>query len=193
MVSQTEGTTSRIQKEHARCHSSTEDEIASHGNVAFCWRLTMQTKVSPMRYRGMFHAASMIMKEEERLAVYKVSLPSVIGVILYVGLNFAVYESLKDWLMKRNVTSKQEENADLSVLTKLGCGAVAITMGQTVAYPLDVVRRRMQMVGWKDASSVIITDGLIPNSIKVVPSISLDFATYEVMKNILGVKFQISN
>ncbi|KAI5055702.1 hypothetical protein GOP47_0029223 [Adiantum capillus-veneris] len=38
MVSPTEATTSRMQKEHARCHNSTEEEIDSHGNVAFCQR-----------------------------------------------------------------------------------------------------------------------------------------------------------
>ncbi|MCO5589441.1 hypothetical protein L7F22_043408 [Adiantum nelumboides] len=186
-------------------------------------RLTVQTEDSPMRYRGMFHAASTIMKEEGPLAVYKGWLPSVIGVIPYVGLNFAVYESLKDWLVKRNIATKPEENAELSVLTKLGCGAAAGTVGQTVAYPLDVVRRRMQMVGWKDASSVITADGqlkapvqyngmidafrktvrnegfgalykgLIPNSVKVVPSIALAFVTYEVMKDLLGVEFRISD
>ncbi|KAI5077712.1 hypothetical protein GOP47_0007536 [Adiantum capillus-veneris] len=97
------------------------------------------------------------------------------------------------------------------------------TVGHMVAYPFDVVRRRMQMVGWKDASSVIIADGQmkapvqytwmidaflktiqnegfgalykgpIPNSINVVPSIALAFVTYEVMKDLLGVKFQISH
>ncbi|KAI5081931.1 hypothetical protein GOP47_0001674 [Adiantum capillus-veneris] len=88
-------------------------------------RLTVQTEDSPMHCRGIFHEASTIMKEEGPLAVYKGWLPSIIGLIPYMGLNFVVYESLKDWLVKRKIESKLEENDDLSVLTKVGCGAAA--------------------------------------------------------------------
>jgi solute carrier family 25 phosphate transporter 23/24/25/41 len=142
--------------------------------------------------------------------------------IPYVVLNFAVYETLKDWVMK-SPTFQPDDGAELGVVTKLACGAAAGTVGQTVAYPLDVVRRRMQMVGWKDASSIITADGqvkapvqytgmvdafrktvknegigalykgLVPNSVKVVPSIALAFVTYEVMKDMLGVEIRISD
>ncbi|KAI5057580.1 hypothetical protein GOP47_0027595 [Adiantum capillus-veneris] len=105
-------------------------EISSTYPMDMVWgRLTMHRKDSPMHYRGIFHAASMIMKEEGPLVLYKGCLPSIIGVIAYVVLNFAVYKSLKDWLVKRNIASKPEENADLSILTKLGCGAAVGTMG----------------------------------------------------------------
>lgn len=76
----------------------------------------------------------------------------------YVGLNFAVYESLKDWLLKKNPFGMVEDS-ELSVTTRLACGAAAGTIGQTVAYPLDVIRRRMQMVGWNNAASVITGEG----------------------------------
>lgn len=183
-------------------------------------RLTVQTDDSPTRYRGMLHAATTIVKEEGPRALYKGWLPSVIGVVPYAGLNFAVYESLKDWIAKKNIEGPGE-SSELSVLTKLGCGAAAGMVGQTVAYPLDVVRRRMQMVGWKDASAIITADekvkapgqytgmtdafrktvknegfgalykGLLPNSVKVVPSIALAFVTYEIMKDLLRVEFRI--
>lgn len=38
-----------------------------------------------------------------------------------------------------------DDERQLSVVTRLACGGVAGTMGQTVAYPLDVVRRRLQV------------------------------------------------
>ncbi|KAM7531383.1 hypothetical protein LguiB_034793 [Lonicera macranthoides] len=142
--------------------------------------------------------------------------------IPYVGLNFAVYESLKDWLVKSRPFGLVEDR-ELSVTTKLACGAAAGTVGQTVAYPLDVIRRRMQMVGWKAAASVVTGDGksqarqeytgmvdafrktvrhegfgalykgLVPNSVKVVPSIAIAFVTYEVVKDVLGVEVRISD
>ncbi|KAI7987800.1 Mitochondrial adenine nucleotide transporter ADNT1 [Camellia lanceoleosa] len=185
-------------------------------------RLTVQTEASPRQYRGIFHALSTVFREEGPRALYKGWLPSVIGVIPYVGLNFSVYESLKDWLIKTRPFGLVEDS-ELSVTTKLACGAAAGTVGQTVAYPLDVIRRRMQMVGWKDAASLVTGDGkskapleysgmvdafrktvrhegfralykgLVPNSVKVVPSIAIAFVTYEAVKDVLGVEMKISD
>ncbi|KAK6947893.1 Mitochondrial substrate/solute carrier [Dillenia turbinata] len=186
-------------------------------------RLTVQTEKSPRQYRGIFHALSTVFREEGPRAVYKGWLPSVIGVVPYVGLNFAVYESLKDWLIKTKPFGLVSEDNELGVATRLACGAAAGTVGQTIAYPLDVIRRRMQMVGWKDAASVVTGDGrtkapleyngmvdafrktvryegfgalykgLVPNSVKVVPSIAIAFVTYEMVKDVLGVEMRISD
>ncbi|XP_034709369.1 mitochondrial adenine nucleotide transporter ADNT1 isoform X2 [Vitis riparia] len=185
-------------------------------------RLTVQTENSPYQYRGMFHALSTVLRQEGPRALYKGWLPSVIGVVPYVGLNFAVYESLKDWLIKSKAFGLVQDN-ELGVTTRLACGAAAGTIGQTVAYPLDVIRRRMQMIGWKDAASIVTGEGrskapieytgmvdafrktvrhegigalykgLVPNSVKVVPSIALAFVTYEMVKDILGVEIRISD
>ncbi len=96
-------------------------------------------------------------------------------------------------------------------------------MGQTVAYPLDVVRRRLQVTGW-NANAVAgpggvavpmppaytgmvdcfvqtvrhegfpaLFKGLWPNYLKVVPSIAIAFVTYEQLKQAFGVDFRISD
>ena len=69
-------------------------------------------------------------------------------------MNFVVYESLKDWLVKSRPFSLIE-GMELGVVTKFACGAIVGTIGQTIAYPLEVIRRRMKMVGWKDATPII--------------------------------------
>eukprot|EP00891_Asterochloris_glomerata_P009607 jgi/Astpho2/9607/Aster-03879 len=177
-------------------------------------RLTVQ---EGKQYRGILHATRLIIKEEGLIALWRGWLPSVIGVIPYVGLNFAVYETLKDLVLKHY---ELQDERELSVITRLGCGAVAGTTGQTVAYPLDVVRRRLQMSGWSGASSLHaeagqavryrgMTDcfvrtvkeegmkalfkGLWPNYIKVVPSIAIAFVSYEQVKELLGVELRISS
>ena len=136
----------------------------------------------------------------------------------YVGLNFAVYETLKDLLLQ---FKDLRDERQLGVVERLACGAAAGTTGQTVAYPLDVVRRRMQKSGCDGANALHgdgrghavrysgMTDcfrrtvaeegvralfkGLWPNYIKVVPSIAIAFVSYEQLKEAMGVQLRISS
>ncbi|MCL7036655.1 hypothetical protein MKW94_002405, partial [Papaver nudicaule] len=122
-------------------------------------RLTVQTDVSPFQYRGIAHTLSTVVREEGPRALYKGWLPSVVGVVPCIGLNFAVYGSLKEWLVESNPLGIVNSNSELGITARLLCGAVAGTVGPTMFYPLDVIRRRMQMVGWNNASSVITGEG----------------------------------
>lgn len=64
------------------------------------------------------------------------SAPSLYGIFPYAGLKFYFYEE-----MKRHVP--EEHKKDITV--KMICGSVAGLLGQTFTYPLDVVRRQMQV------------------------------------------------
>nr|GEW86167.1 hypothetical protein [Tanacetum cinerariifolium] len=61
---------------------------------------------SSSRYRGIAHALRTVLREEGPRALYKGWLPSVIVVVPYVGLNFAVYESLKDCFVHEDLKPK---------------------------------------------------------------------------------------
>lgn len=64
--------------------------------------------------------------------------PTLYGILPYAGLKFYIYEMMKLALVR--ATDEQP-----SLPTKLGCGGVAGIIGQTLTYPLDVVRRQMQV------------------------------------------------
>lgn len=85
-------------------------------------------------------------------------MPTLLGVAPYAGINFCTYELLKlsalsvPWLSVRKPSSEGDspQDRDLKATTRLMCGGVAGAIGQTVVYPLDTVRRRMQMDGFID-------------------------------------------
>ena len=91
------------------------------------------------------------------LALYRGMVPTAVGVAPYVGINFAAYEAL------RGVITPPDKN---TVVRKLACGALAGKMinvpsvdcnlmasgrigaiSQTLTYPFDVLRRKMQVRG----------------------------------------------
>ncbi|KAJ6499330.1 mitochondrial carrier domain-containing protein [Mycena sanguinolenta] len=84
-----------------------------------------------------------IMREEGGIrGLYRGLVATAFGVAPYVGVNFASYEFL------RGVITPPGKN---SVARKLLCGALAGSISQTLTYPFDVLRRKMQVTGMKSS------------------------------------------
>uniref|UniRef100_A0A2P2ISW1 Grave disease carrier protein n=1 Tax=Rhizophora mucronata TaxID=61149 RepID=A0A2P2ISW1_RHIMU len=88
-------------------------------------------------YRGILDCFSKTCKESGLRGLYRGVAPSLYGIFPYAGLKFYFYEE-----MKRHVPKEHEKD----IVVKLVCGSVAGLLGQTFTYPLDVVRRQMQVM-----------------------------------------------
>jgi len=162
-------------------------------------RLTLQGG-DHVQYRGIWHGLSSVVRDSGVRGMYKGLWPSLVGIFPYIGIDFAVYETLRTHLPP----SMKNERGESSRVALFCCGAVAGMVGQTVAYPLDLVRRRMQVQGFGGTNytykgGILATmkqivqaegiqglyRGMIPNYVKVVPAVSVSFLVYEQMRRIL--------
>ncbi|BGP06509.1 hypothetical protein JCM10049v2_002331 [Rhodotorula toruloides] len=131
--------------------------------------------------------------------------PTLVGIIPYAGTSFLMWGFLKTDLFPSifSPTFRRQNRALLDLLA----GGVAGAIGQTTAYPLDIVRRRMQ-VGpvlhadgrgragfWETAKGVYRQGGwrgffvgLSIGYLKVVPMNAVSFATWVAMKRVLGME-----
>ncbi|XP_065047518.1 mitochondrial carrier protein CoAc2-like isoform X1 [Musa acuminata AAA Group] len=148
-------------------------------------------------YRGILDCILKMYRKNGLRGLYRGVGPSLYGIFPYSGLKFYFYEELK-------MHVPEEHKKD--VVVKLACGSVAGLLGQTITYPLDVVRRQMQVQalstsnnevgkgtfetlvmiirtqGWKQLFS-----GLSINYLKVAPSVAIGFTVYDAMKSWLKV------
>jgi solute carrier family 25 protein 16 len=131
-------------------------------------------------------------------AFFRGFMPTIYGILPYAGVSFYSYETLKVLAIY--------EFGEINNGIKLGCGAISGAVAQTVAYPLDVVRRHMQLQHsnshlphYKNTADVFrklvklngfksLFIGLSVNYIKVGPATGVSFVVYEFMKGILGLK-----
>lgn len=123
------------------------------------------------------------------------------GVAPYVSLNFYMYENLKGLFMP-DPSSLGE--ADFAA-RKLACGGLAGAVALLATHPFDVLRRKMQVAGLQALSpqyngavdamrQSIRADGfwrgmyrgLVPNMIKIVPSMAVSFYTFDTVHDALN-------
>ncbi|CAI5727079.1 unnamed protein product [Hyaloperonospora brassicae] len=130
----------------------------------------------------------------------------------YMGLTFSIYSTLNEVALKHR--RKQESGAITAwtpfskALSYVGSGAVAGLLSKLIVYPLDTVKKRMQMrhvprstaygvipmysSSWRCFVDVLQREGVrglykgtVPSLLKSVVSASATFASYELMLEVL--------
>ncbi|RZF37577.1 hypothetical protein LSTR_LSTR013998 [Laodelphax striatellus] len=165
-------------------------------------------------YSGILHTAGCIVREEGGIrALYRGLVPTLFGMVPYAGFSFYCFEMLKYFCMKYipDITcSTCERNTGglvLCVPAKLLCGGLAGAVAQSVSYPMDVTRRRMQLammnpdtrkfgMGMVQTLMLIYREngilkglyrGMSINYIRAIPMVAVSFSTYELMKQTLNL------
>jgi solute carrier family 25 (adenine nucleotide translocator) protein 4/5/6/31 len=88
-------------------------------------------------FNGLIDVYKKTLASDGVAGLYRGFLPSLVGIVVYRGLYFGLYDSLKPVLL----TGSLEGN----FLASFALGWAVTTGASTAAYPLDTVRRRMMM------------------------------------------------
>jgi solute carrier family 25 protein 16 len=145
---------------------------------------------------------------------YRGFTPTMCGMLPYAGTSFLAHDTMGDLLrhpsIARYTTVELPEGtpagktARLTNPAELVAGATAGLVSQTASYPLEVLRRRMQVggavgdghrLGMKETALKIMQErglggffvGLTIGYIKVVPMAAVSFLVYERSKLALGI------
>ncbi|KAH9883249.1 mitochondrial carrier protein LEU5 [Xylariomycetidae sp. FL2044] len=144
---------------------------------------------------------------------------TLLGMVPYAGVSFLTHDTAGDVLrlpalrpyttIPRPAGDKDDGNTNvkpppLRAWAELLAGGVAGVVSQTVSYPLEVVRRRMQVggavgdghrLGIAETVGLILRErglpgffvGLTIGYVKVLPMAAVSFYTYERMKTVFGI------
>ncbi|KAI1754974.1 mitochondrial carrier domain-containing protein [Xylaria castorea] len=139
---------------------------------------------------------------------------TMLGMIPYAGMSFLTHDTIGDVfrspLFRKHATLPQPTNAPadksapLRAWAELTAGGISGAVSQTMSYPLEVIRRRMQVAGAvgdghrlriAETAGIIFKErgfsgffvGLSIGYIKIIPLAAVSFYTYERTKTMLGI------
>lgn len=145
---------------------------------------------------------------------YRGFFATLMGMVPYAGMSFLTHDKVGDILrtpliapyttLPKPSSSPAGKPAPLNWWAELTAGGLAGLISQTTSYPLEVVRRRMQVggavgdghrLGIRETTRLIVREsgykgffvGLTIGYVKVVPMVAVSFYTYERMKTWMGI------
>ncbi|KAI0364490.1 mitochondrial carrier [Pilatotrama ljubarskyi] len=135
------------------------------------------------------------------LKFYRGFTVTVVGIIPYAGTSFLAWGYLRAWLLPPSAAAKGYKSTPLA---DLSFGAVSGALAQTVSYPFEVVRRRMQVGGitrpdrwlrWDETVRGIWSArgwrgfyvGLTIGYLKVVPMTAVSYAVWQWQRRVFGL------
>lgn len=169
-------------------------------------RLTMGPGLG-IQYGGIMDCFSQTLRNEGVAGLYKGIGPTIASGAPYVGLQMSCYDALRTAIIAIPLCSTSDGNGGKrpTVLAQLACGAAAGVFAQTVTYPGDTIRRRMQTNG-ANGTKALYTDafnclrvtvaeegvaglyrGVLTNAVRSVPGAAIQFLAYETLQKLLRV------
>eukprot|EP01108_Squamamoeba_japonica_P000019 TRINITY_DN10024_c0_g1_i1.p1 TRINITY_DN10024_c0_g1~~TRINITY_DN10024_c0_g1_i1.p1 ORF type:complete len:309 (+),score=23.77 TRINITY_DN10024_c0_g1_i1:1041-1967(+) len=162
-------------------------------------RTRLSLQVAEKHYHGIGDALIKIFKNQGITGLFRGVSTAMASVAPFSALNFTAYEVLKEFFAAR-------QTEKLPMWMSAGFGAASGTFAMTILYPLDLLKRRLMVQGHGDSAvkyrngfhavRVIVAEegvaglyrGIVPSYMKVIPTVSLTWYTYEVFKKYLGIK-----
>ncbi|XP_073275041.1 probable envelope ADP,ATP carrier protein, chloroplastic isoform X1 [Primulina huaijiensis] len=151
--------------------------------------LRLRLAVEP-GYKTMTEVSLNMIREEGFASFYNGLGPSLIGIAPYNAVNFCVFD-----LVKKALPDKYQKRTEISLATAL----VSATIATVMFYPLDTVRRQMQMKGspfktiFDAFPGIVARDGLsglyrgfLPNALKTLPNSSIKLTTFDTAKRLIA-------
>jgi solute carrier family 25 protein 16 len=163
---------------------------------------------------GVAAAAPAVAQTSGLINFYRGFSPTLLGMLPYAGMSFLTHDTAGDLLrlpeIAQYTTLPKPENhpagkpAPLRYWAELLAGGVAGMVSQTASYPLEVIRRRMQVGGAVgdghrmrigETARLIMRErgfrgffvGLTIGYAKVIPMAAAAFYTYERLKMVFGI------
>mmetsp|Transcript_3808 Transcript_3808/g.4611 ORF Transcript_3808/g.4611 Transcript_3808/m.4611 type:complete len:418 (-) Transcript_3808:242-1495(-) len=147
------------------------------------------------KYRGLVHLVRSTVERQGIRGLYSGLTVSLCGIIPYLAISLATYDTLKE------ITQGNElfDNPAGKVLL----GSVAAISSQSIAYPIDTIRRHMQVaggLGQKDSYKSTFDcvraiyrangwrgfyKGLVANASRAAPQTGIEFACFDILSGIL--------
>lgn len=141
-------------------------------------------------YRAAFKDAT---AKQGVFSLYSGLFPTLVGIMPYAGLSFACFETIKYYIVKWEHLSSDK---DIPAWQRLVAGGFSGLVAQSTTYPLDIVRRRMQVTpgrynGVIDALRTILKEeglrqglykGLVMNWIKGPIATATSFTVNDLIK-----------
>lgn len=184
---------------------------------------TIRTRLLSSRtvhqYQGFGDCFQQIVRKEGVGALYKGCLPGILSIAPGSAVFYGVYGSLKQAHLNRQISTRNPEGhytggMELPISSSLLYGAIAGMCAEAVVYPLEVIKRQIQLQTTNGVrttvavcnngvnssilqacSTIFRTQGMggfyagvFLNSMQVLPSAALSYFTYEALKSIFQVQ-----
>lgn len=177
-------------------------------------RTRLVAQPEPKIYKNSADAVAKLVEEGGWRIFYRGLTPTLAAIAPYSGLQFGFYtfftEVMDSWVTK---TDKDGQRW-VTWIGSLSCGGLAGLCSKTVIYPLDTVKKRLQVAGWEKGRTGMgetlkyggmiqcirdiraregvagLFKGFVPGVVKAVSTTSLHFWFYEYVCYFIAVHYR---